>query len=105
MFKHIALAAALLVIAAPVYADTPVLDQRQAQQAQRIRQGVQSGELTRREAAGLKQGQVQLRRMEHRAKADGEVTARERARLQQKANVESRQITRQKHDRQSRGKS
>lgn len=103
MLKHIALAAALLVIASPVYADTPVLDQREQNQAQRIRQGAQSGELTRREAAGLVQGQVQLRRMEHRAKADGEVTLRERARLQQKANVESRQIYRKKHNGRTRG--
>jgi len=104
MLKHIALAAALLVIAAPVYADTPQLDRREQQQVQRIRQGVQSGELTRREAAGLRQGQVQLRRMEHRAKSDGEVTARERARLQHKANVESRQIFRKKHNARSRGR-
>lgn len=103
MFKHIAMAAALLVIAAPVYADTPVLDRREHQQVQRIRQGVQSGELTRREAAGLRQGQVQLRRMENHAKSDGTVTQRERARLQQKANVESRQIYRKKHNHRSRG--
>ena len=103
MLKHIALAAALLVIAAPVYAGTPALDRREHQQVQRIRQGVQSGELTRREAAGLRQGQVKLRRMEHRAKSDGEVTARERARLQHKANVESRQIYRKKHNARSRG--
>lgn len=104
MLKHIALAAALLVIAAPVSAGTPQLDRREQQQVQRIRQGVQSGELTRREAAGLRQGQVQLRHMEHRAKSDGVVTQRERARLQHKANVESRRIYRQKHDTQRRGR-
>lgn len=103
MLKQIALAAALLLIAGPVYADTPVLDQRQERQTERIRQGAQSGELTRREAANLVQGQVQLRRMEQRAKSDGEVTARERVRLQQKANVESRQIYRKKHNGRTRG--
>ena len=103
MLKHIALAAALLVIAAPVYADTPVLDQREQNQAQRVRQGVQSGELTRRETARLVQGQAQLRRMENHAKSDGVMTQRERARLQQKASVESRKIYRKKHNARSRG--
>ncbi len=103
MLKHIALAAALLVIAAPVYADTPVLDRREQSQVQRVRQGVQSGELTRRETARLVQGQTQLRRMENRAKSDGVVTQRERTRLQQKANIESRKIYRKKHNGRSRG--
>ena len=102
MFRKIALAAALLVAAGPVLADTPVLDQRQERQAERIQQGWHSGELTRREAAGLIRGQQQLRRMEYRAEADGQVTARERARLQHNANVQSRHIFRQKHDGQSR---
>lgn len=101
--KHIALAAALLVMAAPVCAGTPVLDQRQYNQAERIKQGVRSGELTRVETKGLVRGQVQLRRMEARARSDGEVTARERGRLQKKANIESRKIYRQKHDNQTRG--
>lgn len=102
MFSKIALAAALLVAAGPVLANTPVLDQRQERQAERIQQGWQSGELTRGEAAGLIRGQQQLRRMEYRAKADGQVTPRERARLQHNANVQSRHIFRQKHDGQSR---
>lgn len=103
MFKYIATAAALLAFAGPVCAGTPVLDQRQQNQAQRIRQGVHSGALTRPEAARLVHGQVQLRRMEARTKSDGVVTARERARLQHRADVESRQIWRQKHDGQQRG--
>jgi len=102
MLKNLVLAAAMIVVAAPALADTPVLDQRQERQMQRIQQGWQSGELTRREAAGLARGQQQLRRMEHRAKADGTVTSRERNRLQQQANVQSRHIYRQKHDGQSR---
>ncbi|MDH5580224.1 MAG: hypothetical protein OEZ09_17380 [Betaproteobacteria bacterium] len=102
MFSKIALAAMLIMAANPILADTPVLDQRQDRQVERIRQGWQSGELTRREAAGLIHGQKQLRRMEYRAEYDGQVTARERARLQHRANVQSRHIFRQKHDRQSR---
>ena len=103
MLKTIALATALLVAAGPALADaTPRLDQREARQVERIRGGWQSGELTRREAAGLARGQAKLRRMEYRAKSDGAVTARERARLHHQADVQSRHIFRQKHDRQSR---
>jgi len=102
MFSKTALAIALLVAAGPALADTPVLDRREQNQAQRIQQGWQSGELTRREAAGLAKGQAELRRMEYRARSDGEITSRERARLHQQATVQSRHIYRQKHDGQSR---
>ena len=81
---------------------TPVLDQREANQASRIRQGVRSGELTRPETRRLLNGQVELRRDERRARADGEVTRRERAALQHEANQQSRRIYRQKHDAQDR---
>lgn len=104
MLKYIAVAAALLVVAGPVCADTPVLDQRQEQQAERIREGAQNGTLTRQETKQLVRSQKQLRRMEAQAKSDGKVTARERAKLQHKANVESRKIYRQKHDGQRRGR-
>ncbi len=51
MFKYVAVATVLLVFAGPVCAGTPGLDQRQQNQAQRIRQGVHSGALTRPAAA------------------------------------------------------
>ena len=107
MFKKIALAAAALVslsgvFAATAAAGTPGLDQRQENQAQRIRQGVQSGELTHPEARRLVHGQRELRRDERAAKADGVVTGRERAQLQREASQQSRRIHRQKHDAQSR---
>jgi hypothetical protein len=102
MFRRIIVAAALLVVAGPVLADTPQLDQREQRQAERIRNGWESGDLTRRETAGLMHGQMHLRRMEHRVKSDGEVTNQERARLQHQANVQSRHIRRQRHDGQSR---
>ena len=107
MFKKLALAAAALlsvsgVFATTVSAGTPALDQRQENQAARIRQGVQSGELTRPEARRMVHGQRELRRDERAAKADGVVTARERAQLQREANQQSRRIYRQKHDAQDR---
>ena len=81
---------------------TPSVDRREHRQQRRIRQGVKSGELNKREAARLEAGQARTRRMEHRAKADGTVTRRERARLQHRENRTSRRIYRQKHDNQKR---
>ncbi|HEX6223330.1 MAG TPA: hypothetical protein VFZ52_02905 [Chryseolinea sp.] len=77
---------------------TPVVDQRQAVQRQRIQNGVSSGELTRRESANARHDQRKIRRTERRAKADGVVTGTERARLDRKQDRASRQLRRNKHD-------
>jgi len=82
-------------------AATPGIDKRQANQDKRIQQGVQSGQLTSREAARLEKGQARIERMEQRAKSDGVVTKQERARIHHQQNVQSRQIAREKHDRQA----
>ena len=103
MNKSIIFAALAVIATAPVLADTPRLDTREAHQAGRIYNGVASGELTRPEARRLAAGQVHLRRVEARAKSDGVVTGRERAHLQHEANQQSRRIYRQKHDAQDRG--
>ena len=81
-------------------AATPGVDKRQANQQQRIDQGVKSGELTGKEAARLEKGQERIQTMEDKAKADGKVTPKERERLQKAENRESRRIAREKHDRQ-----
>jgi hypothetical protein len=77
---------------------TPRIDQRQAEQQQRIEQGVRSGQLTRREAGRLQQGQANIQRLEDRAVADGKVTPRESARIERAQDVEDRRISREKHD-------
>jgi len=82
--------------------ETPVVDQRQQNQRARIRGGVASGEVTRREAARLRAEQRHIRRTERRAKADGKVTRRERAKINRKQNRASRDIRRQKNDAQQR---
>ena len=102
MLKSIVIATAALLVAGPILAGTPRLDQREHHQAQRIREGVRSGELTRPEARRLMHGEARLHRNEARAKSDGVVTAAERARLQHEANLESQRIYRQKHDAQQR---
>ena len=103
MKKHLQAVAVLsLLLPAAVFAqaNTPRVDQREANQEQRIEQGVASGALTQREANRMERGQQHVENMETRAKADGVVTRRERARLNEAQNVESRRIYEQKHDRQ-----
>ena len=78
------------------------IDARQARQAQRIRSGVASGDLTRREATALRGEQRGIRRMERHARADGVVTPRESRRLERAQDRASRHINQQRHDRQQR---
>lgn len=101
-FKAIAAAIVVSALALPAVAQTgtPGIDQRQANQQQRIDQGVQSGSLTPQEAARLERGQAKVQRMEDKAKADGVVTAGERRAIQREQDHQSRRIARQKHDRQ-----
>jgi hypothetical protein len=82
--------------------DTPRIDQRQANQEQRIDKGIASGELTKREARRMNHQQNVINRAEDKAKADGVVTAKERARLTKAQNKTSKRIYRQKHDAQER---
>ena len=75
---------------------------RQLSQRGRIAQGAASGELTRRETAGLRAQQRHINRTKKRAKADGVVTREEKRRINRKQNRASRNIRRQKNDGQSR---
>lgn len=81
-------------------AETPGIDQRQANQERRIDQGVASGQLTEREANRLNRQQDRIDQMENKAKSDGVVTKKERARLHNAQDRASRNIAKQKHDRQ-----
>jgi hypothetical protein len=99
--KHILLAvSALLLASATAYAkaETPGIDQRQANQEQRIDQGIASGQLNQHETNRLEREQTRINRMEDRAKADGVVTNKERAKINRAQNRASRDIYRQKHD-------
>ena len=79
------------------------INERQQNQRERIQQGVQSGELTRVEAARIRNQEAQIRLNEARARqSGGEFTPQERARIQRQLNRESRRIYRQKHDAQDR---
>ncbi|MFH1659278.1 MAG: hypothetical protein FD131_3467 [Rhodocyclaceae bacterium] len=98
--KTIAVLSLVLPALAFAQANTPRVDQRQANQERRIDQGVASGSLTEREANRMERGQQHVDNMENRAKSDGVVTRGERARLHQAQEVQSRRIYAQKHDRQ-----
>ena len=80
------------------------IDNRQDRQEQRIEQGVASGALTPRETRRLGREQAGIVRAEARAEADGTVTRREAAALEHRQDRASRDIYRQKHDPQTRGR-
>lgn len=77
---------------------TPRVDQRQANQEQRIDKGIASGELTARETKRLDKEQNVIDKAENKAKSDGTVTKAERRRLHKMQKHASRGIHRQKHD-------
>jgi len=81
-------------------AETPGIDQRQANQERRIDQGIANGQLNTREANRLNNQQEHINKIEDKAKGDGVVTNKERARLRHAQDRTSRHIARQKHDRQ-----
>ena len=95
--------AVALMLPGLAWAQTPRIDQRQANQEQRIDQGVKSGELTRRETRRLEREQARIEKAETRAQADGKVTKKERGRITHMQDGASKDIKRQKHDGQKRG--
>ena len=78
---------------------TRSIDRREARQSRRIRRGIRSGSLTRRETIRLARQQARIRAHERHAKADGVVTRRERASIQRQENRANRNIYRKKHNR------
>jgi len=81
---------------------SPAINEREHNQQSRIRQGVRSGELTRKETARLEAEEARIRLNERLAKSDGKLTPEERARLENELNKTSHDIYEQKHDDQTR---
>ncbi|HXR63633.1 MAG TPA: hypothetical protein VN720_08855 [Rudaea sp.] len=77
--------------------------QRNANQQQRIANGVNSGRLTNREAGHLESGQARINRNEANAAANGHVGAKEQAHIQGRENHQSRRIYDKKHNEKERG--
>jgi hypothetical protein len=101
------LAAATIASTLPAYAQGPrpsdwqPLSQRRDNIEQRIDQGVQNGQLTRREARGLHSQFNSLLRLESRYERDG-LNFRERADLQHRFDALAQRVRFEKHDDQTR---
>ena len=85
------------------FAAGPNVKNRQVRQQNRIRQGVGSDELNRRETLRLERNAVRIHKSVLRDRRDGGVfTPRERKNAQQKLQKQSKAIYKQKHDGQQR---
>ena len=92
------LAAALMSGTMFAQVATPKINERQIEQQKRIRQGVRSGQLTRKEARHLEAREAKIQHEKMMAKADGKVTKAERAKLTREQNRESKAIYNKKHN-------
>ena len=75
--------------------------QRDANQQERIEQGLQSGQLNTHEAAKLEQGESRIDKVESKDMQDGTLSAKDKAQIQHMQNTESARIYGQKHDAQT----
>jgi hypothetical protein len=80
------------------------LEQRLDRQHWRIKQGVRSGELTRKEAKRLRKQQRHIARMENRFARDGHLDRHERRTLRRELDAASDRIYRLKHNDSYRGR-
>ena len=100
-FAHTTIVAALaLAFSGAVFAQANTV-QRDANQQQRIEQGLQSGSLSTREAAKLEKEETKVEKDQARAMRDGSLSPAEKARLAREQNQVSRDIYREKHDAQT----
>lgn len=102
--KAIFLASMLIVSTSIMFAQTatPRTTATQVNQQARIKEGVRSGELTRKEATRLVREQKRIQTEKRIAKADGVVTPAERRHLKREQKRASKHIAKQKHDTQER---
>lgn len=113
-FANLALAAALIVVPASLFAQAttatapapattpakdPTINQRKENQQDRIAQGVKSGDLKPGQTAHLEQQEAGINKEESgmRAQDNGKLTHQDRRTLTHQQNVESRRIYRAKH--------
>lgn len=94
----IAVAVATLFSAAAFAQTSGSEVQRDVNQQQRIEQGLQSGQLTTREAAKLESEEAHVNRLESKALKDGNLSAAEKARIENAQNKVSKDIYNEKHD-------
>jgi hypothetical protein len=97
--KTIMLAAlAAVLTSAAALADTPRINNREDRQVNRIFNGVDSNQLSSREAAKLLKGQLQVRKLEDQFKSNGNVSNFERGVLNDALDRQSNRIYNKKHN-------
>ena len=94
----LSLVAALLAIGSASAQTTGSEVQRNVDQQQRIENGLQSGQLSTKEASQLEKGEQKVDRMEANANKNGGPTAQQAAAIQKAQNRESNAIYRDKHN-------
>jgi hypothetical protein len=92
-----------MMMAAPAFAGRA--EHRMVRQQRRIERGVKNGELTRHETKRLekKEARLAVEDARLRAKDGGKLTVKDKLKLERQQDRVSRQIFRQKHDRQAQG--
>ena len=97
----VAVVFALSAGATAVWAATPAaqeVTQRDVNQQERIEQGLQSGQLTTKEAGKLEKDEARVDHLEQHDLKDGKLTPKETAQINAAENRVSNQINQQKHD-------
>jgi hypothetical protein len=90
------------LLAVPALAQTTSSEvQRDVNQQQRIENGLQSGQLSTKEAAKLEKGEANIEKMESKAEANGNLGNAEKQRIQRAQNKESQEIYRDTHNAQT----
>lgn len=75
--------------------------QRDANQQERIEQGLKSGQLNTKEAARLEREQSRIDKLQSKALEDGKLSEAEKQRIERAQNKASKNINQQKHDAQT----
>ena len=101
--RVMAVAIGMFLVVGVGFADN--IKKREKRQKDRVDQGIESGELTKKEAAKLRAQEAKLHREIKKDRRDGGgLTAKERVKIDAKQDRLSRRIAKQKHDKQKRKK-
>lgn len=74
------------------------IEAREKRQQERIEKGIESGNLTAKEATKLEKQQAKIEESEKKAEADGKITKKESRKINQKLNRASKSIRALKHN-------
>ena len=88
-----------LTLTQPLLARAGEIEERRKRQQERIGEGIQSGELTKKEAVKLEAEQGAIQREKRRFRRnDGKLGSKEKAKLNRDLNKASKDIYKEKHD-------